>query len=403
MRANGVPERFITGDATDYEKFLAFAKTVPATLRNPLYHWTHLELRRYFGITELLNEESAPRVWARANEQLQELTVDQILRKFSVSVICTTDDPTDDLAHHRTLRASALQTRVYPAFRPDKVFAIDQSDPFQRWIERLEKASGRSAPDLGGLLDGLRTRHHFFGSLGGKLSDHGIPFAFSEPCDEAEANAIYVRVRSGDNPSDAEALKFRSFMLRFFGELDADAGWTKQLHLGALRDVNRRRMKEFGPDTGYDSIGDWPQAGALSRYLDQLESAGKLPKMILYNVNPADNYVLATMIGNFQDGSIPGKLQFGSGWWFLDQKEGMEWQLNALSSVGLLSRFVGMLTDSRSFMSYPRHEYFRRLLCNLIGSDVERGELPNDLGLLGNLVRGICFENARAYFGLECS
>jgi glucuronate isomerase len=248
MRANGVPERFITGDATDYEKFLAFAKTVPATLRNPLYHWTHLELRRYFGITELLNEESAPRVWARANEQLQELTVDQILRKFSVSVICTTDDPTDDLAHHRTLRASALQTRVYPAFRPDKVFAIDQSDPFQRWIERLEKASGRSAPDLGGLLDGLRTRHHFFGSLGGKLSDHGIPFAFSEPCDEAEANAIYVRVRSGDNPSDAEALKFRSFMLRFFGELDADAGWTKQLHLGALRDVNRRRMKEFGPD-----------------------------------------------------------------------------------------------------------------------------------------------------------
>ena len=402
MRANGVPERFITGDASDYEKFLAFAKTVPATIRNPLYHWTHLELRRYFGITELLNEESAPRVWAQANEQLQELTVHKILRKFSVSVICTTDDPTDDLKHHQTLRTAASATRVYPAFRPDKVFAIGQGDTFQRWIERLEKESGRNAADLEGLLDALRTRHSFFGSLGARVSDHGIPFTYSEPCDETEASAIYSRFRSGATPSDTEALKFRSFMLRFFGELDADAGWTKQLHLGALRNANRRRLAEFGPDTGYDSIGDWPQAEPLARYLDQLEAGGKLPKMILYNVNPADNYVLATMIGNFQDGSIPGKLQFGSGWWFLDQKEGMEWQLNTLSSVGLLSRFVGMLTDSRSFMSYTRHEYFRRLLCNLIGLDVERGELPNDIGLLGNLVRGICYENARAYFGLEC-
>jgi glucuronate isomerase len=402
MRANGVPERFITGNAGDYEKFLAFARTVPATLRNPLYHWTHLELRRYFGITELLNEESAPRVWAQANEQLQELTVHQILQKFRVSVICTTDDPTDDLAHHQALRTSTLPTRVYPAFRPDKIFAIDQGDAFQRWVERLEKASGNNASELAGLLDSLRARHRFFGSLGAKLSDQGIPFTYSEPCDEAEASAIYARTRSGVTPGEAEALKFRSFMLRFLGELDADAGWTKQLHLGALRNANRRRLAEFGPDTGYDSIGDWPQAEPLARYLDQLETAGKLPKMILYNLNPADNYVLATMIGNFQDGSIPGKLQFGSGWWFLDQKQGMEWQLNALASVGLLSRFVGMLTDSRSFMSYPRHEYFRRLLCNLLGSDVERGEIPNDLGLLSNLVRGICFENAKAYFGLEC-
>jgi glucuronate isomerase len=402
MRANGVPERFITGNASDYEKFLAFARTVPATLRNPLYHWTHLELRRYFGITELLNEESAPRVWAQANEQLQELTVHQILKKFRVSVICTTDDPTDDLAYHQAIRTSGLSTRVYPAFRPDKVFAIDQIDAFQSWSERLEKASGHNASELAGLLDALRARHTFFGSLGAKLSDHGIPFTYSEPCDEAEASAIYARTHSGDTPSDADALKFRSFMLRFFGELDADAGWTKQLHLGALRNANRRRLAESGPDTGYDSIGDWPQAEPLGRYLDQLEMVGKLPKMILYNVNPAHNYVLATMIGNFQDGSIPGKLQFGSGWWFLDQKEGMEWQLNALASVGLLSRFVGMLTDSRSFMSYPRHEYFRRLLCNLVGSDVERGEIPNDVGLLANLVRSICFENAKAYFGLEC-
>jgi glucuronate isomerase len=402
MRANGVPERFITGDASDYEKFLAFARTAPFTVRNPLYHWTHLELRRYFGITELLNEESAPRIWAQANEQLQELTVHRILEKFRVSVICTTDDPTDNLGPHQAIRGSGLPTRVYPAFRPDKVFAIDQGDAFRAWVERLEKVSGCRGSDLSGLLAALRARHNFFGSLGAKLSDHGLPFCYSERCDEAEAGAIYARARSGAAPSEAEALKFRSFMLRFFGELDADAGWTKQLHLGALRNTNRRRLAEFGPDTGYDSIGDWPQAEPLVRYLDQLEAAGKLPKMILYNVNPTDNYVLATMIGNFQDGSMPGKLQFGSGWWFLDQKEGMEWQLNALSSVGLLSRFVGMLTDSRSFMSYPRHEYFRRLLCNLLGADVERGEIPNDQELLGSLVRGICFENAKAYFGLEC-
>ncbi|MBV9490863.1 MAG: glucuronate isomerase [Verrucomicrobia bacterium] len=402
MRANGVPERFITGDASDYEKFLAYARTVPATVRNPLYHWTHLELRRYFGITELLNEESAPRIWAQANEQLHDLTVHQILEKFRVSVVCTTDDPTDDLAHHQAIRASGLKTRVYPAYRPDKAFAIDHGGAFRAWVERLEKVSGAATSELTGLLAALRTRHGFFGSLGAKLSDHGIPFCYSEPCNEAEASAIYARARSGAAPTEAEASKFRSFMLRFFAELDADAGWTKQLHLGALRNTNRRRLSEFGPDTGYDSIGDWPQAEPLARFLDGLETAGKLPKLILYNVNPSDNYALATMIGNFQDGSIPGKLQFGSGWWFLDQKEGMTWQLNALSNVGLLSRFVGMLTDSRSFMSYPRHEYFRRLLCDLVGADVERGEIPNDPGLLGPLIHGICFENARAYFGLEC-
>lgn len=401
MRANGVPERFITGDASDYDKFLAYARTVPATIRNPLYHWTHLELRRYFGITELLNEESAPRIWAQANEQLQELTVHRILEKFRVAVICTTDDPIDDLAEHQAIRTIGLPTRVYPAFRPDKVFSIDQSEGFQAWIAKLEKVSGHSCDDLPGLLDALRERHGFFGSLGAKLSDHGIPFTYSEPCDETEARAIYARSRSGTAPTEADALKFRSFILRFFGELDADAGWTKQLHLGALRNTNRRRLSEFGPDTGYDSIGDYPQAERLVRYLDQLETAGKLPKMILYSLNPADNYVLGTMIGNFQDGSTPGKLQFGSGWWFLDQKEGMEWQMNALSNVGLLSRFVGMLTDSRSFMSYPRHEYFRRILCNLLGSEVERGEIPNDETLLSNLVRGICFENAKAFFGLE--
>ena len=294
-----------------------------------------------------------------------------------------------------------MPTRVYPAFRPDKVFAIDEGDAFQPWVERLEKTSGRNGSDLSGLLDALRARHNFFGSLGAKLSDHGLPFCYSEPCDEAEAGAIYSRARSGVKPSEPETIKFRSFLLRFFGELDADAGWTKQLHLGALRNANSRKFKELGPDTGFDSIGDWPQGESLARYLDQLESIGKLPKMILYNLNPNHNYLLAAMIGNFQDGSIPGKLQFGSGWWFLDQKEAMEWQLNALSNIGLLSRFVGMLTDSRSFMSYPRHEYFRRILCNLLGQEVDRGEIPMEEELLGSVVRGICFENAKAYFGLE--
>jgi glucuronate isomerase len=402
MRTNGVPERYITGDASDYDKFLAYARTVPATVRNPLYHWTHLELRRYFGITELLNEDSAPRVWSQANEQLRELTVHRILEKFRVSVICTTDDPADDLSHHQAIRSSRLAARVYPAFRPDKAFTIEQGDAFRSWVDRLEKLSGHRAAELAGLLDALRARHNFFGSLGAKLSDHGIPYTYAAPCGEPEASAIYARARAGETPSETETLKFRSFMLRFFGELDAAAGWTKQLHLGALRNANSRRLAESGPDTGYDSIGDWPQAEPLGQYLDQLESVGKLPKMILYNLNPADNYLLATMIGNFQDGSIPGKLQFGSGWWYLDQKDAMEWQLNALSNVGLLSRFVGMLTDSRSFMSYPRHEYFRRLLCNLLGAEVERGEIPNDRALLGNLVRGICFENAKTHFGLEC-
>jgi len=402
MRANGVPEQFITGDASDYDKFLAYARTVPATVRNPLYHWTHLELQRYFGITQLLDEKSAPRIWAQANEHLQDLTVHRIIEKFKVSVICTTDDPTVDLAHHQTIRSSGAATRVYPAFRPDKAFAIDQGEAFHSWIDSLEKISGCSCLDLSGLLNALRRRHAFFGSLGAKLSDHGIPFCYSAECDEDEANLIYSRARSGAKPTEGETIKFCSFLLRFFGELDADANWTKQLHLGALRNVNSRRFKQLGPDTGFDSIGDWPQAEPLARYLDQLDSVGKLPKMILYNLNPNDNYLLATMIGNFQDDSVPGKLQFGSGWWFLDQKEAIEWQLNALSNVGLLSHFVGMLTDSRSFLSYPRHEYFRRVLCNLLGHEVDRGEIPMDEELLGNLVRGICFENAKTYFGLEC-
>jgi glucuronate isomerase len=317
-------------------------------------------------------------------------------------VICTTDDPTDDLEHHQTIRASNLSARVYPAFRPDKAFGIDEVEPFNQWIDRLGKISGSACSNLTEFMDALRNRHRFFGDRGSKLSDHGIPYCYSAPCDESEASSIYSRVRSGIPPAESETLKFRSFLLRFFGELDAEADWTKQLHLGALRNTNSRAFKELSPDTGFDSIGDWPQAEPLARYLDQLESSGKLPRMILYNLNPNDNYLLATMVGNFQSGPTPGKLQFGTGWWFLDQKEAIEWQINALSNCGLLSHFVGMLTDSRSFMSYPRHEYFRRVLCDVLGREVERGEIPNDEGLLGNLVRRICFENAKSYFGLEC-
>jgi glucuronate isomerase len=400
MRANGVPEKYITGDASDYGKFLAYARTVPRLLRNPLYHWTHLELRRYFGIQELLNEESASGIWARANEQLSELSTQRIFEKFKVSVICTTDDPVDNLSDHKALGQRVGGTRVYPAFRPDTGLRIEDVSGFNTWVNRLEQITGAACNDFRGFCSALSDRHQFFHSFGGRLSDHGLPFCYSAECDESEAAAIYSRARAAQRPSPQECLKYQSYCLKFFGQLDAGAGWTKQLHLGAVRNANRRRLQQFGPDTGYDSIGDWPQVEGLARYLDELESSGQLPKMVLYNVNPADNYVFASLIGSFQDGVIPGKMQFGSGWWFLDQKEGMEWQLNALSNTGLLSRFVGMLTDSRSFMSYPRHEYFRRLLCNLIGQEVERGEIPWDEQLLGELIRGVCFENAEAYFEL---
>jgi len=403
MRANGVSERFCTGKADPYEKFLAWARTVPFTLRNPLYHWTHLELKRYFGIDELLNEESAPRVWDRANSCLATdgLRAQNILAKFQVNAVCTTDDPTDDLAAHRQLAASPLKTRVYPAFRPDKALKIADSKAFNAWTGRLAKASNTRISKFGDFLTALGRRHDAFHSLGCRLSDHGLDHCYSEPCPERIAAAIFKKVRAGRAPSVEEQSRFASFMLLYFGHLDAAKGWTKQLHLGAWRNANTRRMKEIGADTGWDSIGDWPQVAALSRYLDRLDSQGALPKTILYNLNPADNYAFATLIGNFQDGKVAGKLQFGSGWWFLDQKEGIEMQLNALSNAGLLSRFIGMLTDSRSFMSYPRHEYFRRVLCSLLGRDMENGELPNDEKLIGAMVRRICYANCRDYLGLD--
>ncbi len=400
MRANGVDERFVTGDATPREKFDAWVRTVPHTLRNPLYHWSHLELARYFNLTDLIDEKSADKIWREANAQLPSLRVHDILAANQVAVICTTDDPADPLDLHEKISHLGLKTRVYPTFRPDKALLVSAPAAFNAWIEKLSGVAKLPIRSFDDFLAALQKRHDDFHAIGGRLSDHGMENAFATPCTAAEAKAIFDAARAGRAASPDDDAKFASFMMLEFGRWDARKGWTKQLHLGALRNNNARLLAKLGPDTGFDSIGDFSQARALSNYLNTLDSTDELPRTVLYNLNPADNYVFATMTGNFQDGTIPGKLQFGSGWWFLDQKEGMEWQINALSSLGLLSRFVGMLTDSRSFLSYPRHEYFRRILCNLLGADMERGEIPNDRDLVGGMVKNICFANARDYFRL---
>ncbi len=396
MRSNGVPEKYCTGDASDWGKFLAYARTVPHTLRNPLYHWTHLELKRFFGITKLLDETTAKEIWDEANEILRSMPVHRILESNRVAVICTTDDPTDSLEHHRKIRDDGrLKTRVYPAWRPDKALAVDQPAVWNAWVDKL------GAPGtLPALLTALEQRLQYFQDNDCRLSDHGLNHSVADASAESEAGRIFAAVRAGKTVSLPEANQFRSFLMHWLGEQYASRGWVMQLHLGAMRNNNTRMMRTLGSDTGFDSIGDWPQAESLARYLDRLDQDNRLPKTILYNLNPADNYAFATVLGSFQDGSVPGKLQFGTAWWFLDQREGMEWQINALSNLGLLSRFVGMITDSRSFLSYSRHEYFRRLLCDMIGRDVASGELPHDIKLLGRLVRDICFENAKNYFPL---
>jgi len=399
MRTNGVAECFCTGQAGPFDKFKAWAATVPHALRNPLYHWTHLELKRYFGITDLLDEKTADKIWKKANEKLAtpELTAQGILKKFKVKVVCTTDDPVDNLEHHRAFASQGHPTKMLPAFRPDWALTVNQPAGFNKWVEQLAAASNIDINGFSAFLTALRKRHDFFHAQGCRLSDHGLNYCFSDFCSDKAAAAIFDKARRGEFVSPPEHGQFASFMMLFFGQLDAKKSWTKQLHIGALRSANTRRLKQLGPDTGFDSIGDWPQCSALAAYLDRLDQENSLPKTIIYNVNPADNYACAAMIGNFQDGTIPGKIQFGSGWWFLDQKEAMEWQMNALSNLGLLSRFIGMITDSRSFMSYPRHEYFRRTLCNLIGRDMESGLIPNEEKLVGPMIRNICYANAKQY------
>ena len=400
MRANGVPEQYITGDASPYDKFLAWACTVPYTPRNPLYHWTHLELRRYFGIADLLDESSAPSIWERANAALTgDLTTQGILRKFNVEVVCTTDDPADDLSHHCKLATSNLQTRVFPAFRPDKALTVG-TEEFPRWIKKLSATANVHIRDLNSLLEALKNRHDYFHSLGARLSDHGLDHCFATPCSDRNASAIFAKAHDGHSLTDDEKTQFASFMMLFFARLDAEKGWTKQLHLGALRNVNSAAQRLLGADTGYDTIGDFPQIASLAAYLDLLAKENALPQMILYNNNPNDNFAFATLAGCFQGEGQPGKIQYGSAWWFLDQKQGITAQIEALSNAGLLSRFIGMVTDSRSFMSYPRHEYFRRILCDIIGRDVERGELPNEEALLSRLIQDVCYRNAREFLQL---
>lgn len=403
LRANGIDERYCTGAASPYEKFLAWARTVPATLRNPIYHWTHLELKRYFGIGELLDESSAESIWQRANRMLQssELTSKGILRKFKVRALCTVDDPCEDLRHHRAIAATGKECAILPTFRPDMALTVDAPTEFNTWVARLEAASNVHIASLSDFLSALKQRHDYFHANGGRLSDHGLEHCYAAPCTEDVASSVFANAREGKAATSEEKEQFASYLMQFFGRLDAEKGWTQQLHIGALRSVNTRGTRVVGRDKGFDTIGDWGQAAPLCDFLDKLNQENALPKTILYNLNPADNYAFATAAGSFQEGPVAGKIQFGSAWWFLDQKESIEWQLNALSNTGLLSRFIGMLTDSRSFMSFPRHEYFRRVLCNLIGTGVEKGELPSDEKLVGNLVRDICFRNAQRYLNLE--
>ncbi|HEY1847813.1 MAG TPA: glucuronate isomerase [Opitutaceae bacterium] len=401
MRANGAAERLCTGDAPGREKFGAFVDALQQAIGNPLYHWAHLELARYFGINETIKPSNAGSIWERANAKVPGLRVRDILERSSVALVCTTDDPADSLDCHARIRASGLRTRVYPAFRPDRALGVADPKSFNEWAERLGGAARMAIRSFEDLVAALKRRHDDFHAAGARISDHGLETALAEPCTHAEAKAVFDAARAGRAAGPADAARYGSYLMLEFGRWDAARGWTKQLHLGAMRSMNSRQLRALGPNTGYDSIGDFRQAAPLGRYLDSLASTGELPKMVIYNLNPADNYVFASMAGNFQEGPMAGRVQFGSAWWFLDQKEAMEWQMSALANIGLLGRFVGMLSDSRNFLCYTRHEYFRRVLCGLLGAQMERGELPADMELMGGLVRRIAFSNAREFFGLE--
>jgi glucuronate isomerase len=403
MRTNGVDESYCTGSQPDYEKFLKWAETVPYTLRNPLYHWTHLELQRYFDVHDVLSSRTAKKIYDKCSEMVQskEYSVRNLLRKMNVRAVCTTDDPVDSLEHHLKLRQEGFEIPILPAFRPDNAMNVDNPEKFNAYIKKLEAATNIAISNFSDYLFALENRHDFFASMGCTVSDHGLEEMYSEDFTGWEVEAVFNKVRAGKSLSEIEGRKFKSAMLVHFAEWDSDKGWVQQFHLGALRNNNSRMMQRLGADTGWDSIGDFSQGRALAKFLDRLDKEDKLAKTILYNLNPADNELMATMIGNFNDGSIAGKVQYGSAWWFLDQKDGMIRQINALSNMGLLSRFVGMLTDSRSFLSFPRHEYFRRILCNLFGDEITNGEMPNDMEWIGKVVKDICYYNAKQYFNFQ--
>lgn len=400
MRINGAEERFCSGNASDREKFDKWAETVPYTVRNPLYHWTHLELQRYFGIRELLSPQTADLIYEQTTSLLKQKEYSPVglIKRMNVEVVCTTDDPVDSLEYHKKIKENNFHITVIPAWRPDKLLMIDDHLKFNEYIVQLEQIASMEIRSFSLLVEALDKRHEYFHNSGCRLSDHGLETFYAASYTDTEVNNIFMKARGGNVLDADEVLKFRSALLYEHAIMDYRRNWTQQFHIGPLRNNNSRMLNSFGPDGGFDSIGDSNCALSMSRYLDRLDNEGKLARTILYNINPADNEIMATMTGNFQDGSIPGKIQWGAAWWFLDQKDGIEKQLNTLSNLGLLSRFVGMLTDSRSLLSYPRHEYFRRILCNLLGADVEKGELPNDKAWLGKIVEDICYYNARNYF-----
>ena len=405
MRTNGVDESYCTGNQPDQQKFNQWAATVPYTMRNPLYHWTHIELQRYFGINALLNTNSAEQIYKQTNEMLGQdsFSIRNLIRKMNVQVICTTDDPIDSLAHHQKIKEDNFEVKIFPAFRPDKAMDVSNAHNFVNYLHQLEVVTQLSISSFDDYLFALQNRHDFFASMGCTVSDHGLEEIYADDFTGSEIESIFNKVSNSKDLNNSEQRKFKSCMLLHFAEWDWEKGWVQQFHLGALRNNNSRMMQLLGPDTGWDSIGDFPQAVSLSKFLNKLDIDDKLAKTIIYNLNPADNELMATMLGNFNDGSIAGKVQFGSGWWFLDQKDGITRQLNALSNMGLISRFIGMLTDSRSFLSFPRHEYFRRILCNMFGEEIEKGELPNDLQWIGKLIQDISYNNANEYFGWKGS
>lgn len=400
MRTNGVEESYCTGNASDYDKFEQWAATVPYTLRNPLFHWTHLELLRYFDVKEILSPSTARKIYDECTAKLQtrEYSVRNMLRMMNVKVVCTTDDPVDGLEHHKAISDDGFEVKILPAYRPDKAMLVDDTATFKKYVQKVEAASNVSISNYNDYLSALKKRHNFFAGMGCSVSDHGLEQIYADDYTENEIKSIFDKVVSGGKLCGEEITKFKSAMLVEFARWDWEKGWVQQFHLGALRNNSGRMLKQLGADTGWDSIGDFQQGRALAKFLDRLDADNQLAKTILYNLNPRDNELMATMAGNFNDGSVAGKIQFGSAWWFLDQKDGMTKQINALSNMGLLSRFVGMLTDSRSFLSYPRHEYFRRILCNLFGTEIENGELPDDIDWVGKVIQDISYYNARNYF-----